>query len=84
MSIDYSSSNWRSNSKSRAHTSCKVLMNVYRENIMYNFRNQTYCDLCAAIAFCKGNSYMLATMIKMRVLLEIIYVNCTLTFILFF
>lgn len=48
-------------------------MNVYRENIMYNFRNQTYCDSCAAIAFCKGNSFMLATMIEMRVLLEIIY-----------
>lgn len=27
-------------------------MNVYREKIMYNFRYQTYWDLCAVIAFC--------------------------------
>lgn len=28
-------------------------MNVYREKIIYNFRNQTYWDLCAAIALYK-------------------------------
>ncbi|KAL0105993.1 hypothetical protein PUN28_016013 [Cardiocondyla obscurior] len=51
-----SSSNWRSSSRSRALTSWRVLMNVYREKIMYNFRNQTYWDLWIPNTFVHAHS----------------------------